>query len=75
MFVDAGEDGNTKTVVLNDLSKFTVQLGEAGGRFGTGDGVSLQVSVPESENLIGLSALAFAGVITLKRRRRASQKA
>jgi hypothetical protein len=75
LFVDAGPDGNIQTVVLKDLSKFTVQLGEAGGRFGTGDGVSLQVSVPESENLIGLSALAVAGAITLKRRKKASQQA
>ena len=41
----------------------------------TGDGVALQVSVPESENVIGLSALAVAGVLTLKRRKTASQKA
>ncbi|MDY6897880.1 MAG: PEP-CTERM sorting domain-containing protein [Cyanobacteriota bacterium] len=33
------------------------------------------MSVPESENIIGLSALAVAGVITLKRRKRASNKA
>ncbi len=65
-------DSNIQSVVLKDLSKFTVQLGEAGGKFGTGDGVSLQVSVPESENVIGLSALAVAGVLTLKRRKSAS---
>ncbi len=70
-----GPDSNIQSVVLKDLSKFTVQLGEAGGKFGTGDGVSLQVSVPESENVIGLSALAIAGVLTLKRRKSGSQKA
>ncbi len=75
LFVENGPDSNIKSVVLKDLSKFTVQLGEPGGRFGTGDGVSLQVSVPESENVIGLSALAVAGVITLKRRKKASHKA
>lgn len=72
--VQNGPDGNIQSVVLKDLSKFTVQLGEPGGTFGTGDGVSLQVSVPESENVIGLSALAVAGVLTLKRRKRASQQ-
>lgn len=70
-----GHNSNIRSVVLTDLSKFKVQLGEPGGRFITGDGVSLQVSVPESENLIGLSALAVAGVITLKRRKTASRKA
>ena len=74
-FVENGDNGEFQTVVLKNLSKFTVQLGEPGGRFGHGDGVSLQVSVPESENLIGLSALAVAGVITLKRRKTASRKA
>jgi hypothetical protein len=73
--VGHGDDSNIQSVVLTDLSKFKVQLGEPGGRFKTGDGVSLQVSVPESENLIGLSALAVAGVLTLKRRKRASLKA
>jgi len=73
--VDNGPNSNIQSVVLKDLSSFTVQLGEPGGDFGTGDGVSLSVSVPESENVIGLSALAVAGVITLKRRKRASKKA
>ncbi|WP_414624857.1 LEVG family PEP-CTERM protein [Calothrix sp. CCY 0018] len=73
--VASGANSNIQSVVLKDLSKFTVQLGEPGGKFGTGDGVALQVSVPESENFIGLSALAVAGVLTLKRRKTASQKA
>lgn len=73
--VGHGHNSNIQSVVLKDLSKFKVQLGEPGGDFGFGDGVSLQVSVPESENIIGLSALAVAGVLTLKRRKTASRKA
>ncbi|MBV6622214.1 MAG: LEVG family PEP-CTERM protein [Rivularia sp. (in: Bacteria)] len=78
MLLPAGDDGNIQTLALKNVSEFVVQLGNPGpdSVFGdTGDGVALQVSVPESENVIGLSALAVAGVITLKRRKRASQKA
>ncbi len=76
--LDGGEDSNIQSLVLKDVKSFQVQLGKPGpdSKFSkTGDGVLLQVSVPESENLIGLSALAVAGVLTLKRRKTASQKA
>ncbi|MDY6897879.1 MAG: LEVG family PEP-CTERM protein [Cyanobacteriota bacterium] len=78
MLLPAGPDSNIQTLVLRNVNDFVVQMGNPGpdSVFGsTGDGVSLQVSVPESENIIGLSALAVAGVISLKRRKRASNKA
>ena len=78
MLLPAGPDSNIQTLVLKNVNDFVVQMGNPGpdSVFGrTGDGVALQVSVPESENVIGLSALAVAGVLTLKRRKSASQKA
>ncbi|MEO0687024.1 MAG: LEVG family PEP-CTERM protein, partial [Cyanobacteria bacterium J06649_11] len=78
LLLPGGEDSNIQTLVLKDVKSFVVQLGKPGpdSVFSkTGDGVSLQVSVPESENVIALSALAVAGVLTVKRRKRASQKA
>ncbi|MEM6403469.1 MAG: LEVG family PEP-CTERM protein [Cyanobacteria bacterium P01_A01_bin.45] len=78
MLLPAGPDSNIQTLVLRNVNDLVVQMGNPGpdSVFGsTGDGVSLQVSVPESENVIGLSALAVAGVITLKRRKKASKKA
>ncbi|BAY83604.1 hypothetical protein NIES267_30930 [Calothrix parasitica NIES-267] len=75
--ISAGPDSNIQTLVLRNVNDFVVQLGNPNSdQFSTtGDGVSLAVSVPESENVIGLSALAVAGVITLKRRKKASKKA
>ena len=78
MLLPAGPDSNIQTLVLKNVNDFVVQMGNPGpdSVFGkTGDGVALQVSVPESENVIGLSALVVAGVLTLKRRKTASQKA
>ena len=78
MLLPAGPDSNIQTLVLRNVNNFVVQMGKPGPNStfeNTGDGVSLAVSVPESENVIGLSALAVAGVITLKRRKRASKKA
>jgi hypothetical protein len=78
MLLPAGPDSNIQTLVLKNVNDFVVQMGNPGpdSVFAkTGDGVALQVSVPESENVIGLSALAVAGVLTLKRRKTASQKA
>ena len=78
MLIPAGPDGNIQTLVLKGVEDLVVQFGKPGpdSVFGrTGDGVSLQVSVPESETTLGLSVLAVAGVLTLKRRKRASQKA
>lgn len=71
--LDGGEDGNTQTLVLKDVSSFVVQLGNVNSsQFPTGDGVNLAVSVPESETSIALSLVAVAGVLTLKRRKKAS---
>ncbi|AFY54901.1 PEP-CTERM putative exosortase interaction domain-containing protein [Rivularia sp. PCC 7116] len=78
MLLPAGPDSNIQTLVLKNVNDFVVQMGNPGPDSvfsNTGDGVSLEVKIPESENIIGLSALAVAGVITLKRRKRASQKA
>ncbi|MEM9925264.1 MAG: LEVG family PEP-CTERM protein [Cyanobacteria bacterium P01_D01_bin.50] len=73
--LDGGEDGNTQTLRLENVSSFVVQLGNVNSsQFPTGDGVNLAVSVPESETSIALSLVAVAGVLTLKRRKKASQK-
>lgn len=78
LLLPAGDDGNIQTLVLNGVEDLVIQFGKPGPDSvfsGTGDGVSVAISVPESENVIGLSALAVAGLIVLKRRSRASQKA
>lgn len=74
--LEGGEDGNTQTLRLQNVSNFEVQLGNVNSsQFPTGDGVNLAVSVPESETSIALSLVAVAGVLTLKRRKKASHKA
>ena len=78
LLLEAGPDSNVQTLFLQNVTSFTVQLGNPGPNSvfrETGDGVNLSVSVPESETTIGLSVLAVAGIATLKRRKRASQKA
>jgi len=78
MLLPAGPDSNIQTLVLKDVKDFVVQLGKPGPDSvfkRTGDGVALTVSVPESGTTVGLSVLAVAGLITLKSRKRASQKA
>ncbi|MEO1376527.1 MAG: LEVG family PEP-CTERM protein [Cyanobacteria bacterium J06635_10] len=76
LLLEGGEDSNTQTLVLKDVSSFVVQLGNVNSsQFATGDGVNLAVSVPESETSIALSLVAVAGVLTLKRRKKASHKA
>lgn len=73
--LEGGEDGNIQTLVLKDVKSFVVQLGNVNSsKFNTGDGVNLKVSVPESQTSIGLSVLGVAGMLTLKRRKTASQK-
>lgn len=72
LLLAAGPDSNMQTLFLEDVSNFVVQLGKPGpdSVFSeTGDGVNLAVSVPESETTVGLSILAVAGVLTLKRRK------
>ena len=76
LLLPGGENGNVQSLVLNDVQNFTVQLCIVEkSQFPSVYGVALAVSVPESENVIGLSGLAVAGVLTLKRRKKASQKA
>lgn len=78
MLIPPGDDSDIYTLVLKDVNDFIVQLGKPGpqSEFSeTGDGVTLAVSVPESETKVGLGVLAVAGVMTLKRRKRGSQKA
>lgn len=78
MLLPAGPDSNIQTLVLNGVEDLVVQFGNQGPNSvfeKTGDGVSVAISVPESETTVGLSVLAVAGVLTLKRRKRASRKA
>ena len=77
LLLEGGDDGNTQTIVLTDVDSFVIQLGNIDSPTfsNTGDGVLLQASVPESETTIALGVLGVAGMLTLKRRKRASQKA
>ncbi|MEB3219306.1 MAG: LEVG family PEP-CTERM protein [Nostocales cyanobacterium 94392] len=78
MLLPAGPDSNIQTLVLKDVKDFVVQLGKPGPDSvfrRTGDGVALTVSVPESGTTLGLSVLAVAGLLILKSRKKASQKA
>ncbi|MCJ8283080.1 MAG: LEVG family PEP-CTERM protein [Rivularia sp. ALOHA_DT_140] len=69
-FLEAGEDGNTQTITLNNVSSFVIQLGKDNGR-GSGDGVTLSgiQSVPEPTTTISLGALAVAGMFGVKKRK------
>ncbi|MEO1761903.1 MAG: LEVG family PEP-CTERM protein [Cyanobacteria bacterium J06629_18] len=70
-FLEAGEDGNTQTITLNNVSSFVIQLGKDNGR-GSGDGVTLSgvQSVPEPTTTLGLGALAAAGMFGVKKRKK-----
>jgi hypothetical protein len=62
----AGPDGNIQQITLKNVKSFEIQLGKQGGKFGTGDGVSLQATaVPESS----VNALGLAAMFGLNRRR------
>ncbi|MEO0685371.1 MAG: LEVG family PEP-CTERM protein, partial [Cyanobacteria bacterium J06649_11] len=69
-FLEAGEDGNTQTITLNNVSSFVIQLGKDDGK-GSGDGVTLSgiQSVPEPTTTISLGALAVAGMFGVKKRK------
>ena len=61
MLLPAGPDSNIQTLVLNSVEDLVVQFGKPGpdSVFSqTGDGVSVAISVPESETTVGLSILA-----------------
>ncbi|MEL6461894.1 MAG: LEVG family PEP-CTERM protein [Cyanobacteria bacterium J06621_15] len=70
-FLAAGEDGNTQSITLNNVSSFVIQLGKDNGR-GSGDGVTLSgiKSVPEPTTTLGLGALAAAGMFGVKKRKK-----
>lgn len=70
-FLAAGEDGNTQTLTLNNVSSFVVQLGKDDGK-GKGDGVTLAgiQSVPEPTTTFSLGALAVAGMFGVKKRKK-----
>jgi hypothetical protein len=66
----AGADGNTQQITLKNVKNFEIQLGQQGGKFGTGDGVSLQATaVPESSVNASFGALGLAAMFGLNRRR------
>ena len=69
-FLEAGEDGNTQSITLNNVSSLVIQLGQDNGR-GSGDGVTLSgiQSVPEPTTTISLGALAVAGMFGVKKRK------
>ena len=69
-FLEAGEDGNTQSITLNNVSSLVIQLGKDNGT-GSGDGVTLSgiQSVPEPTTTISLGALAVAGMFGVKKRK------
>ncbi|BAY83603.1 hypothetical protein NIES267_30920 [Calothrix parasitica NIES-267] len=69
-FLAAGEDGNTQSISLNNVSSFVIQLGKDDGK-GKGDGVTLSgiQSVPEPTTTFSLGALAVAGMFGVKKRK------
>ena len=70
-FLEAGEDGNTQSITLNNVSSFVIQLGKDNGK-GKGDGVTLSgiKSVPEPTTTFSLGALAVAGMFGVKKRKK-----
>ncbi|MBF2016131.1 MAG: LEVG family PEP-CTERM protein [Rivularia sp. T60_A2020_040] len=74
MLLAAGPDGNTQTLMLNNVSSFVLQLGQprTEGFSKTGDGVSLSAvrSVPEPTTTFSLGALAVAGMFGVKKRQK-----
>ncbi|MBE9129977.1 MULTISPECIES: LEVG family PEP-CTERM protein [unclassified Coleofasciculus] len=68
--VPAGPDRNIYEQTFTDVSSITLNLGERGGRFGTGDGVNFQIEkqVPEPGTAAGLGALAFMSTLGLRKR-------
>jgi hypothetical protein len=77
--VAAGPDGNINSLTLRDVSSFVVQLGKPGPNSvfsRTGDGVRLQATaVPEPTTTLSLAALAVAGMMGLRQRKKASDQA
>ncbi|KOP28060.1 exosortase [Hapalosiphon sp. MRB220] len=79
--VPAGKNNNIKSLTLYNVKSFEVQLGNAySSKFKTGDGVDLKgnlvpKAVPESGNILGLSALLVVGVFGLRQRKKTASVA
>ncbi|MBW4602694.1 MAG: LEVG family PEP-CTERM protein [Calothrix sp. FI2-JRJ7] len=68
----AGADSNRQTITIHDVSSFVIQLGNHDSKLfpKTGDGVAMRVSVPEPGTVISLGALAVAGIISARQRKK-----
>ena len=64
----SGPNNNVQTLVLKDVKSFEVQLGAIGHGFSTGDGVDLNVKVPEPTTTASLGLLAIVGLLGLRKR-------
>ena len=76
IFLPAAGDDEVQNLVLNNVDSFIVQLGNPGAYSSnfpnTGDGVNLQVSVPEPGTIFSMGALAVAGMFGLRKRNKSS---
>ncbi|GAB1538402.1 hypothetical protein NUACC21_10620 [Scytonema sp. NUACC21] len=75
------DNSSTKTLVLNNVSSFVVQMGNPGTAFGnnssiftTGDGVRLsglaaKTAIPEPTTTLGLGLMTVAGLFGLSRKK------
>lgn len=72
--LDAAGDDETQNLVLKNVDSFVVQLGNpSSSKFPkTGDGVNLQVSVPEPGTIFSIGALAVAGMFGVRKRNKSS---
>jgi hypothetical protein len=68
-----GPNNNIQTLVLKDVQSFEVQLGTIGSPFPTGDGVDLNVKVPEPTTTASLGLLAMAGVFGLRKQKKVTK--
>lgn len=69
--VPAGPDMNIYEQTFTNVNMLTLDLGERGGFFGTGDGVDFQLEkegIPEPASTLGLGALALMGALGLRKR-------
>lgn len=70
VFVPAGPNNNVQTYSLSSVKAITLDLGEKRGT--TGDGVNVQVAVPEPGIIGGLGTLVVVGLL---KRRQSNQEA
>ncbi len=79
MLLPEGENNATQSLSLKNVKSFVVQLGNPySTKFPTGDGVSLTgvnavKAVPEAGTTLGLGALAVAGMLGLRQRKKVLQ--